>query len=116
MSEITIIPVEDIIHENFVLTGIPCDDKRAKAVAGCYSSYYYYESLQEQIASIVVSLIKGHFFLDGNKRTALSTYLVLSRINGLKHITDIQKQADVFVEIASTHKDMPDYVKLLFPE
>lgn len=115
MSEITIIPIEDIINENSILTGIKCDERRAKAVEGCYSSYYYYSTPQEQIASIIVSLIKGHFFIDGNKRTALSTYIVLSQVNGIKYIEDTQRQVDVFVEIATTHKEISDYVKLLFP-
>ena len=115
MPEITIISIDDIINENFILTGVKCDERRAKSVDGCYSSYYYYDTFQEQITSIVVSLIKGHFFIDGNKRTALSTYIVLSQVNGLKYIEDTQRQVDVFVEIATTHKDISDYVKLLFP-
>lgn len=76
---------------------------------------YYYETLQEQIASIAVSLIKGHFFVDDNKRTALSTYIGLSLANHLDFIQDTQTQADVFIKIAATHLDIRKYMKLLFP-
>lgn len=114
LAELTIIPVEDIIDENYNLTGVKCDENRKKAVEGCYSSFYYYATPQEQITSIVVSLVKGHFFIDGNKRTALSTYIALSQANGLKFVEDPEKQADIFIQIASTHENISDYVKLLF--
>lgn len=73
------------------MAGVKCDEKRKETVAGCYSGFYYYEIPKWQIAGIVVSLIKGHFFIDGNKRTALSTYIVLSEANNLKYIEDEQK-------------------------
>lgn len=115
MSEIIIIPIENIIDKNVDFTGIKCDEKRAKAVEGCYSSFYYYDTSQEQITSIVVSLIKGHFFIDGNKRTALYAYIFLSQLNKIKYIEDEQKQVDLFVEIATTRKSIEEYTKMLFP-
>lgn len=115
MAEIIIVSVEDIVRENYRFTGIVCDAGRKKTAEGCYSSFYYYETPQEQITSIVVSLIKGHFFIDGNKRTALSTYLVLSQANGLKHIENEEEQVRIFVEIATSHKSIEEYAMMLFP-
>lgn len=115
MADIVIISVEDIIRENCRLTGIVCDSRRNKAVEGCYSSFYYYEVLQEQITSIVISLLKGHFFVDGNKRTALSTYLVLCQANGIKHIENEEEQVRIFIEIAASHKSIEECAKMLFP-
>lgn len=114
MSEITIFPIENIIDKNYEFTGVKCDDRRKNAVAGCYSSFYYYDTPQQQITSIVVSLVKGHFFIDANKRTALFTYILLSQLNNLKHIEDEEEHVRVFVEIATSHKSIEEYAKLLF--
>lgn len=114
MPEFVIIPVEDIIAENFRQTGAACDERRRQAVAGCYSSFHYYYTPQERIACIVASLLKGHFFMDGNKRTALSTYIVLCQANNLPFIEDTQKQADAFVKLAAAKNNISGYV-ILFP-
>lgn len=116
MSEIVILPIESIIDKNYDFTGVKCDEKRGKAVEVCYSSFYYYKTLQQQIASIVASLVKGHFFIDANKRTALFTYILLSELNHINHIEDEEEQVRVFVEIAASHKSVEEYAKMLFPE
>lgn len=115
MSEIKLISIEDIVNENYQLTGVKYYKRREKLVGVCCSSFYYYGTVHEQITRIVVILIKVHFFLDGNKRTALSTYIVISQADGIKYIEDVQEQIAAFIEIATTHKDISDYVKLLFP-
>lgn len=115
MAEITIFPIENIIDKNYEFTGVKCDVRRKNAVEGCYSSFYYYDTPQQQIASIVVSLVKGHFFIDANKRTGLFAYLMLSELNHLKYIEDEEEQVRVFVEIATSHKTIDEYAKLLFP-
>lgn len=115
MAEITLIPVEDIIASNYGFTGTPCDGKRRDSVKACYSSFYFYDCLEEQIASIVLSLIKGHFFMDGNKRTALYTYIMLCEINGAAYITDVHEQVRVFVDIARSHMDVAECSAALFP-
>lgn len=116
MPDLMILSEEDIIAENYRLTGIVCDEEREKAIGGCYSSFYFYKSPQEQITSIVISLVKGHFFIDGNKRTALSAYLVLSQANGIKHIDDARELIRVFIEMAASHKPIDECARILFPE
>lgn len=115
MPDLVLIPIESIIDRNYDFTGVKCDEKRRKAVEGCYSSFYYYDTPQQQIASIVASLVKGHFFIDANKRTALFTYLLLSELNHIEHIEDEEKLADIFVEIAASHKSVEECAKTLFP-
>lgn len=114
MPQLTIAPIEIIIERNFRFTGIRCDERRAKAAAACYSRFCYYDSLQEQLASIVLSLVKGHFFADGNKRTALFTYLLLSELNGLAHIEDTQELVETFVELAAGQADVGQCARLLY--
>lgn len=115
MSELVIIPIENIIDKNYDFTGVKCDEKRRKAVEGCYSSFYYYDTPQQQITSIVVSLVKDHFFIDANKRTALFTYILLSELNHIKYIKDEDEQVRVFVELATSHKSIEEYARMLFP-
>jgi len=114
MSLIKVVDVDSIVEINENFTGTKCNIDRRKKVSGCFSSYYYYDSPEMQITSIVVSLVKGHFFVDGNKRTALMVYLILCNDNGLKYITDKKTQLCVFERIASNHKPIEYYVNLLF--
>ena len=117
MGLIKLPDINTIIEINERLTGTKCNIDRRKKVPACFSSYYFYDTLEMQIASIVVSLIKGHFFIDGNKRTALMKYFVLCNDNGIKYVTNKKTQARIFEEIASgTHKPIEYYVKLLFPK
>lgn len=115
MAEILLIPIEDIIACNHEFTGLPCDPKRCENVGACYSSFYFYGTIEEQITSIVVSLAKGHFFVDGNKRTALYAYIMLCEINGLSYIQDTDEQVRIFVDIARSRMDMKRCLEMLFP-
>lgn len=110
-----LIPVEAIIQENVRLTGNPCAAARRRLVEGCYSSFHYYDTAELRIASIVASLVKGHFFVDGNKRTALSTYLVLVIANDLDFIRNPEEQARVLVELAGSKMTGPEIADRLFP-
>lgn len=115
MAKILLIPLEAISGQNEAFTGIACDENRKKALAACYSSFYYYNSIEDRIASIVVSLIKVHYFIDGNKRTALFCYIMLSKINALNFITNTNEQADTFISLAASHKNVEECAKILFP-
>lgn len=115
MTEILLIPLEIISGQNQAFTGIACDEKRKNALAACYGSFYYYDSLAEQISSIILSLLKDHYFIDGNKRTALFTYIMLSMINGLGFISDVNEQANVFISLAASHKNVKECSNILFP-
>lgn len=59
MALFRIISIDAILEINYRFTQFKCAGARKGAVEGCYSSFHYYASLQEQIASIVASLIKA---------------------------------------------------------
>lgn len=44
----------------------------------------YYDSLSEQAAALLQSLLKNHPFVDGNKRVGFALTAIFLRINGIK--------------------------------
>lgn len=42
-----------VVKTNELLLGIKVDSTRIEKVRSCFSSYYYYELTEEQIASII---------------------------------------------------------------
>ena len=112
----TPLDVNAVVLINGALTGNHCSKERKQRVGGCLSSYPYYEDIREQITSIVVSLLKGHFFQDGNKRTALAIYLDLCQNNGIEFLSDQDRLGDVFIDIATNRRDVPENCQFLFPE
>lgn len=86
--------------------------KTNRNCSGCLSSYLYYNTIEEQIASIVYSLIKGHYFIDGNKRTAFVVFILLCKKNGISpaNINFI----NTFEELASLKISIPEVAEMLF--
>ena len=112
----TPLDIDAVVIINEALTGNRCSDERKQRVCGCLSSYSYYEDIEEQITSIVVSLLKGHFFQDGNKRTALAIYLDLCQNNGIHFISDQDRLGEVFIDIAANQRGIAENAQLLFPD
>lgn len=106
--------VQVLVEFNESWTGNVCSETNRNKLVGCLASFEYYDDIQQQIASIVCSIIKNHCFVDGNKRTALIAYDLLCEINGLPMI-DNDIVDDVIVQIASNHYTIQDVGKLLFP-
>lgn len=115
MPRLKMVSLDTIIQANELITGNKCTEAAKGRLGGCLSSYFYYSSLQEQITSIVVNLVKDHYFLDGNKRTAFIIYVTLCELNNLTPVSGAEQQAAAFIEIAVTHKDISAYASLLFP-
>lgn len=112
----TPLDVNAVVLINEALTGNRCSEERKQRVGACLSSYSYYEDIREQITSIVVSLLKGHFFQDGNKRTALAIYLDLCQNNGIEFLSDQDRLGDVFIDVAAAQRDISENARLLFPD
>lgn len=112
----TPLDIEALVLINEMLTGNKCSEERKFKVQACLSSYLYYESLQAQIACIVTSLLKGHFFLDGNKRSAFAIYLDLCQNNDLKILDNGDALGDIFIRLASGQGSVEENAKVLFPE
>ena len=112
----TPLDIDAVVLINEALTGNRCSEERKQRVGGCLSSYSYYDTVREQITSIVVSLLKGHFFQDGNKRTALAIYLDLCQNNGIKFLSDQDRLGDVLIDIAANQRGTTENTRLLFPD
>lgn len=114
MSRFIIIDAKNIIAANKRFSGLPAEGDRSENLDACFSGIYYYDSTQLKIASIVTSLLKDHFFADGNKRTALWVYLLLSELNGLRHMEDEMHMAEIFINLAASPADVEKCALKLF--
>lgn len=107
--------IEALVLINEILTGNNCSEERKSKVLACLASYLYYDTLEEQVTCIVVSLLKGHFFLDGNKRTAFAIYLDLCQNNELRVLGNEDALGDLFIKMASGQGSVEENIKILFP-
>lgn len=80
--------------------------------SSCLAPYSYYDTIEEQIASIVYNIAKNHYFVDGNKRTALAVFYKLCKNNGVKY--NNKDKAIIMNKIASSKLDISKVVELLF--
>ena len=105
-----------IVEINKIITGNICAPEKTSAVTGCLSSYFYYKTKEEMISSIVISLVKNHYFVDGNKRTALAVFLILCDKNSMKNaVTSSGKLVSIFTQLAASATDATSAAKVLFP-
>lgn len=106
ITEKEIIEINQIIlnQEDTKIANINC--------SSCLSSYIYYDKIEEQIASIVYGIVKNHYFIDGNKRTALAVFYKLCKDNNIS--LNSKNRADSIQTIASSNLDIKEVTKLLF--
>lgn len=83
-------------------------------IQSCLSSIDYYESVEDKISSIIRAIIKNHYFLDGNKRTALATYFILSDLYDLEIIYTDDELGYIFEDIAKNNYSVEEISKILF--
>ena len=82
------------------------------STSSCISSMDYYETVEEKISSIIRSIIKNHYFQDGNKRLAFAVFNILTEANG---ITIKNKNwSEIFLDIASHNYNVIQISKMLF--
>lgn len=77
------------------------------------SSFQYYDSIEEQIASIFRGIIKNHPFLDANKRTAIVCLFYLCEENYLS-IPNDTKLFKIVITVAENQLSVQDITKLIF--
>ena len=107
------------IHDNRIehyggLHGVRDRGSIESALVSCFATFdgiEFYPSTKEKIAKIVVSLVRLHPFVDGNKRTALAVLIVLSDLNGLQLKTF--DYTDLMNGIATKKYDEKDVQRLL---
>ena len=76
------------------------------------ASLPYYETVEEKISSIVKNIIKNHYFLDGNKRTAFATFQILCNLNGIE--LENKNWTKIFLDLAKTNYSIDKIVSILF--
>lgn len=81
----------------------------------CLSSFCYLEGLKSQIATIYRSLIINHPFINGNKRTAALTYIVLSDVYQLPIVPD-EEIFTVTVETAKSTIALETLIEALWTD
>lgn len=78
------------------------------------SSYHYYYDTKEKIASIVRGIVKNHPFVDGNKRTALVFFLLMSKLGKFEVYLNSTQLEEAFVNIANGNFTVEEMVKILY--
>lgn len=59
-----------------------------------------YPTIIDKVSIIVWSIIRGHVFFDGNKRTGISTLLIMLEANGIHLNAENDELIDVAINIA----------------
>src|SRR5204862_7197909 len=62
-----------------------------------------YPSIFDKAAALLQSLLKNHPFVDGNKRTALSSAGIFLKLNGHQLINNHQEEVEFAVEVDNRH-------------
>lgn len=105
-----------IIQMNQAVTGVVVDPERRQKVSSAFASVNYYDTIEERITCIVSAVIKNHYFLDGNKRTALFVYLVLCQLNSLKVNHTSSELANIMEAIAVSSYNIEKFTEILFKD
>lgn len=89
----TVLSVPEVarLHEKVVAAtggaaGIRDEGLLESAVLGCYQTFgdqELYPTVAEKAARMAFAICKNHPFVDGNKRTAIVSMLVILRMNGV---------------------------------
>ena len=60
---------------------------------------YLYNSIFDKAATLLQSLLKNHPFVDGNKRTALSSSAIFLKINGYELINNHKEEVEFAIKV-----------------
>lgn len=67
-----------------------------------------YKSIFDKAAALLQSLLKNHPFLDGNKRTALTSAGTFLKINGYKFINTHKKEVEFVIRVDNEHLEVSE--------
>ena len=84
------------------------------AIDSAFASLDYYDSEDEKDASVVRAVVKNHYFVDGNKRTAMAIYrtFMLDRKRPAKYKDE--QLGKIFEEIAVNNYSVEEIKEILF--
>ncbi|MDE2024918.1 MAG: type II toxin-antitoxin system death-on-curing family toxin [Patescibacteria group bacterium] len=72
-----------------------------------------YESIFHKAAAVLQSLLKNHPFVDGNKRTALTSAGLFLEINGYKLLNFHKEEEDLAINVDNEHLTIEEIAKWL---
>lgn len=90
-------------------------DMATKSAFQTFNNEYVYHGIIKKAAMLAFSLVKGHPFIDGNKRTALHCMLLFLRLNEV-HMKPIVKKKDyarLFFDLANSKIGLDPLVEWL---
>ena len=73
-----------------------------------------YKNIFNKAAALLKSLLKNHPFVDGNKRTALTSSGLFLKMNGWNLINNHNQEAEFAIKVDNqnlTHKDISKWLK-----
>ena len=80
----------------------------------CFASTGYFDTIEEQIASVFRSIVKNHIFQDGNKRTAVLFLFDACNQNSTNLIVTDKQLFDIVIMVATTKIEVSEISTLLF--
>jgi len=72
-----------------------------------------YESIFDKAAALLQSLLKNHPFVDGNKRTALTSAGMFLKINGYNLVNAHEEEVSFGVEVDNKHLSVEEIASWL---
>lgn len=68
-----------------------------------FGGEYLYKNIYDMAAALLQSILKNHPFIDGNKRTALSSTAIFLKVNGYKLINNHQEEVEFAVSVDNSN-------------
>lgn len=108
------ITTEEIIAINEQVVGTKGTLLKKNELESVLASYYYYDTAECQICSIVVGIVMNHCFIDGNKRTGLVILDYLSEENNLILKPNDHQMYDIFIKLIKNNLTPSQLAKLVY--
>lgn len=84
----------------------------ARPQAG-FGGKYLYKNIFDMTAALLQSLLKNHPFIDGNKRTALTSAAIFLEINGYKLKNNHQEEVNFAIQVDNQNLSIDQISKWL---
>lgn len=72
-----------------------------------------YKTIFDKAAALLQSLLKNHPFVDGNKRTALTSAGIFLKLNGYQLINNHDKEVNFALKIGNKHQSIEQIAEWL---
>ena len=111
-----VLAIHDAMLERF--GGSPGGGPRGEAFEGVDAAVQavknsYYETVEELAAAHAIYIVQGHVFLDGNKRTALSSAAIFLHLNGFETSFPVENAERFMLAAAQRQRSLEEIVAWL---